>query len=528
MKKLRRKREEMSEKLIDLSDLDIGTKIEEEEWPTSQLKNIIHDLLPEKYGINSKLNESVIPYPNDSSPSKSEIASEFRPHILLQGLNLKREWNSRSWGGMVYRILMQKNSVKKEEKAVIQYLYIWTRQKLFFTFWLDVVPLWILFLFSVYINTDVISYNPTFGSSTSTPLELGFLELSDRIIMILVIALGLIALAVITTLLRRKFYIHSTLHFTYALVFMSQIIELSNSISPPITFDWTLSVPFLVNDSQLITNIPYIPFFMIILSVIFLLLLKFQIPIFKIGGQHKMDYAPVFVYIKKENGGTWKLERILYDNVHYFTSQKSFEKSNNIELLTQNGYSRPRLVINTSWHSMMSSRVFWALSKNKLLTKLMPYTFWIGVFLLVFTTIFPDFLIELMGSTIPAEHITTIQLILRIFLLLLVILPLVFVALWEPTDLDDKENLAKQNYHLTDAKLLALWNLEDKPKKIKGLRVFSPKLSEAQFKIIEKLQDPFNLTDDNFWETFYNMEFQKNNIEVKLLRAVNSILRFQK
>ena len=30
MKKLRRKREEMSEKLIDLSDLDIGTKIEEE------------------------------------------------------------------------------------------------------------------------------------------------------------------------------------------------------------------------------------------------------------------------------------------------------------------------------------------------------------------------------------------------------------------------------------------------------------------------------------------------------------------
>jgi hypothetical protein len=148
-------------------------------------------------------------------PDANKLAEKYRPEIILQGINLKRERNSLSWGGMLYRVLKQKETEKSDQKAVIQYLYVWTRQKSFFSFWLDVVPLWVLIFLSLYINTDIVFYNPIYGTPTDILPELGFLVALDRIIMVSVIFLGIVALEVITTLLRRKFYIHSTLHVLY-------------------------------------------------------------------------------------------------------------------------------------------------------------------------------------------------------------------------------------------------------------------------------------------------------------------------
>ena len=141
--------------------------------------------------------------------------------------------------------------------------------------------------------------------------------------------------------------------------------------------------------------------------------------------------------------------------------------------------------------------------------------------LLAYTTIFPDSLTDIMSNFM--SDLTFIQLVLRIAIFLPIILPLIFIALYEPTELDEKEDLAKGNFYLTDTKLIALWNLDLKPT---NRLQRNPKISEAQLKIVEKMQDPFHKDDksENFWETFCDTSIQQSSFELKLLRIINSLI----
>ncbi|MFX0172581.1 MAG: hypothetical protein ACFE9L_11735 [Candidatus Hodarchaeota archaeon] len=501
--------------------------VDNEEWPSPQMKNIVHDLLPNEFPVKRELEKTLVNITGSLEASK--LAEKYRPEIILQGINLKRERNSLSWGGMLYRVLKQKETEKSNPKAVIQYLYVWTRQKSFFSFWLDVVPLMVLVFLSLYINTDIIFYNPVYGTPTKTLPELGFVEELDRIIMISLISIGIITLGVITTLLRRKFYIHSTLHVLYGIASSIQIIELAYPIVPPISFQWTLAIPPFASDSLLITNILWTPLLLSSLSIVFLILLIFQIPLPIISSQHKMDYAPIYVYLKKNLENRWILDYILFDTVHYFVMKKTATELDKNKLLKSKDNKEKTascLVINTSWHSMMASRFFWRFNESKALTWALKIFFWLGFFILIFTTIFPDFLMDFMGIIVPIEQRPFVQLFLRIVLPLLVILPLMFTAIIEPTQLYDRENLGKSNYILSDDKLLAFWNLETKKeKKPQMLQQHSKKMTEAQLKIVEKIQDPFNPEDidKDFWETFYDMEFQRKDFQVKILRKLNRL-----
>jgi hypothetical protein len=241
-----------------------------------------------------------------------------------------------------------------------------------------------------------------------------------------------------------------------------------------------------------------------------------------------MDYAPVYVYLKKNYKSDWTLDYILFDTVHYFIMKKTAKELGESKLLKPGIEEKttPCLVINTSWHSMVTSRFYWRLSESRSLAWIIKKIFWFGLLLLIFTTIFPDFLIDIMEFAIPSGQKTLVQLFLRIALPLLVILPLMFAAIIEPTRLYDREDLSKSNYFLSDDKLLAMWNLQvSKERKPQMLQQHSKKMSEAQLKIVEKIQDPFNPedVDVDFWETFYDLEFQRTDFQVKILRIINRL-----
>jgi hypothetical protein len=197
--------------------------------------------------------------------------------------------------------------------------------------------------------------------------------------------------------------------------------------------------------------------------------------IWRTSPTHKMDYVPVFVWIKKI-GDDWEFDSASWDYFHYFT-----EKRPRADLETEGGIlkggKRIQLLMDNPWHSMfLGSRELKA-GLSLLTLAIIGFFACLGVLpFLVFTqdiTAYPwvwlfigfSFLLVATGSMVARF----------------------------PFDLiEDDEDYVKEEAHLTDDKLRVLWNLGEKEED-----------REARFVIVTKMQEPFNLQNkDGYYVTF--------------------------
>ncbi len=460
-----------------------------EEWPSVDLRNTVLERLPKEKSLEAKPLEKGA-YDVTRSYRAIELVEKYKPTIYLEGLELRSEKKSRNWGGILYRVVADTADLQTANRATLQFIYVWTKQQWFISFWMTILPLLMLFFLSAWISTDLLFYNTdVFGENPSDISESliflpSFLRLSDRIFIILLISILFIIVGIRYSISYRQFVFHNlTLFIFFGLLFALQIAEIMFDIVPPfiivLNYQLTYVIPYL-NFSQdnlvdLSIRFPFISFIFLILAIIFLFIYLFQPKIPFIESKHEMDYAPVFVYLKRDATGEWTLDYIIYDKIHYYTGILTAEELQKQKLLYK--ATSPILVINNTWHSFAPERPKWIRWSFAFVIFLIS----MGIFLFsIFSPInYLIFLKQMLGEFF-AEIISRVVIPLTIFGS-----GLYFIIHW-PTKLYEKENLLEERYHLSQVKLSALWSLEPK---------------EAQLKIKKKLQDPFN-TDKDFWKTF--------------------------
>jgi uncharacterized protein (DUF362 family) len=449
----------------------IATKIEEikkrinfETWPSEELKKHLLAIgtTPE-LTINPPLTAIDI---TRSQPEKSsQLASEANPEILLQGLDLRSEKKAKSFGGMMYRVLENQNN---PSERCIQYLYTWMHQKRFWSGWYNIIVPFFLSGLGVIIFTQT-GENSWFWTYISIAITILFLLIAG-------------GLTVLRTLKEWRqtgkisyIYRHQFSLIGYAVIFSGILFEL-----PPRWNGSTLISP--IDAFKEYIGIIYIPVTSIIFLVIPIVVLIIIIQPFISLFTHKIDFAPVFVYLKKE-GTDWKVTKVRYDKFHHDIA--TCEKWELKRYLIKK--KRIKLAVPNTWHSMTTTRGFGKIiSFLGLLGFILCYIALAG--LLYF---YPE----------AVEGMDLIAIIVALSLLC----AYAFFAL-NQTKLQkslSSLDLSGKGRILNPEKLAILWNL----------------VREApSLKIRQKFQDPFN-PDLMFWNSFFDMKSERTIfVEFKAIR----------
>ncbi|MHA2225447.1 MAG: hypothetical protein ACXAC8_09605 [Candidatus Hodarchaeales archaeon] len=85
-----------------------------------------------------------------SESRATELVKEFMTDFELSGWELRSERNSKVWGGAYFRVL--EHSKDGEENTIIQWIYVWTKQRFFISLWMIVLPLFLLALTDIVFN----------------------------------------------------------------------------------------------------------------------------------------------------------------------------------------------------------------------------------------------------------------------------------------------------------------------------------------------------------------------------------------
>ncbi len=477
---------------LDVEQIFEGPKeIFYEEWPSVDLRRVAierypADKKPEEYPLAEGVHDQTKRF------EAIKLAMQFRPKVILLGRELRSEKNSRNWGGVLFRVLSDAQDLQYSSRAVIQFIHVWTKQSWFVSLWSTIVPILLLVFLSGWINTDLLfhrSIDNVGGTSEDITQQLDipqFLRLPDKILMIVIISTLFILIGIRFSYSKGKIRYHNfTLFILYGLLFALQILEFLLVLAPPIVvsfsyfieYDFTYLDLLIRSNASLFLDIPFTAIILFLLSIFFLVIFIWQPKIPFIESQHEMDYAPVYVYLKKTSTGEWDLDYIIFDEFHYFCG-----KAKKQDLLTSGlleNHRQPILVIDNSWHSFSIEkppRLRWILA-------IIIFTVSLIVFFLQLAAplSFYIFLRQFVGNL-------AVDIIRRVIVPLVVFGSLIYVNIYWPTELNERENLFENRYHLTPTKLRILWNLQPQ---------------EAQLKIKKKMQDPFN-PDPNFWKTFRN------------------------
>ncbi len=457
-----------------------------EEWPSVDLRNVALERFP----IGKTPKEVPVAsgvYDHTDNIEAVKIAMAYRPRVILLGRELRSEKHSRNWGGVLFRVLGNAEDWQQSNRAVIQYIHIWTKQSWFVSLWSTIVPLLLLVFLSGWLNTDLLFHRSIDRASEDITQQLEipqFLRLPDKILMVLIISVLFILIGLRFTYRQGKWTYHNfTLFILYGILFALQILEFYLGLAPPIfvTFSYFVLYDFVYlnfnihSNASIFLNIPFTAIILSLLAIFFLVIFIWQPKIPFIESRHEMDYAPIFVYLKREEYGSWDLDYVLYDMFHYFVGKMTKKDFLDKGLLERGKI--PILLIDNTWHSFdveKPPRYRWYFANIIFAISLI-------IFILQFAAplSFYIFLKKFVGNL-------AIDIIRRVLVPLIVFGSLIYVNIYWPTDLNENENLFEHRYHLTHTKLKILWNLEPE---------------EAQFKIKKKLQDPFNPNPD-FWKTF--------------------------
>ncbi|MHA2244150.1 MAG: hypothetical protein ACXADY_04220 [Candidatus Hodarchaeales archaeon] len=450
--------------------VDLKTAVEEtveEKWQTKSLKKQI-----EKAGLRKK--GFIMPLDAvDVTERDFNLAKQFMPEMQLSGIELRSERKSKAWGGSYFRIL---EDSEDENSRCIQWIYVWTKQRFFISLWMTILPLFVLGL----LGTLIYSY-----------LSFSHAILSIALIGGIFFILGASALfdAIKGITKGKYFFSNGQLFIVFGTVFWALLGEIyvsketllfSEDWHPPIPGEEIIQ-PFL-NQSL---SLSWVSALFFLAAIIALVLWKWEPPSFT-HATHDMDWAPFFVYIRKSED-SWNLEKVRYDNFHYFADTLSIEQLKKKKAVTKD--QRPRFEIPNFWHSFRPNGGF-----NDWLTVLF------GVLILVLTLL--SAVISFSTDVLSHEMIRFVLIPVMLFFGAYLIF-----GNW-PTDVISKKNdLSDPIYHLTDNRLRIFWNLRGE---------------EPSLKVRSKLQDPFmdnedfgTFRDDLEQIIFYNLLPKIRELEQK-------------
>ena len=435
--------------------------INAEEWPTEQLqKRLLKIGTTPMLSIDPHLITS-LDITSTQLDESAEMAHRFNPRVILKGLELKSEKKAKAYGGMMYRVLENQNN---QNERCIQYLYTWIRQKWFFSGWYNILtPLFLSFLGIVIF------------SQTGTESK-GYTYLSIGITISFLLITGSISFLRTIRGWRRKgriayVYRHGYSLIVYAIIFSGLLFELiprwnGNPVIPPIEL--------------LLWEEIYIPLTSVVFVIIPIIILIIIIQPFFSLFTHQTDYTPVFVYLKKESGNNWIVEKVRYDKFHHdVTTRQGIELSKKRLLLNN---ARIKLAIPNSWHSMETNKGF---GKFQAFFGLLGFIL-CYISLAIIWFLYPEIVesLDLLALTIA--------------------LSLIFIYLFftryqtELQKFENADDFKHQGIILKNQKLKILWSLAG---------------SDPALKIRQKMQDPFNPdTSGFFWNTFFDIKDERTII----------------
>ncbi|NHJ12985.1 MAG: hypothetical protein EAX95_04875 [Candidatus Thorarchaeota archaeon] len=369
-------------------------------------------------------------------PGLDEQFIEYAPIIKLIGQERVTETRSRMWGGVLVRALQKEGG--DSSSRCLQYIYTYTVQRGGVSLFYNVIVPILLAILALVSPLLFGSWGYPSISPPISPFELAILTE--------VVASPLFAVALGAHLSdfvdkdKKQFHIRGT---TWLLLFGSLPpalvlylhADLSGSLLTIVTLFWWAYWGLLV-----------------------VFFAGWCLSIFGIGPAcHKMDYAPVFVYLKKTEWNKWEFDSACWDYYHY----QAVCKTEETEGLLRKG-TRARLVMTDPWHALsrgsrINTRGATGVGVLFLLVALiLPVVTapenWFQPWTTMFTLLF-----FVVGGVIVAQ------------------MPLGGGALSNLRVLRDGAYLREKAY-LSNEKILTLWNLSDK---------------DAQLIIRTKLQDPF-------------------------------------
>lgn len=451
-------------KLVDLREADVEAV--EEKWQTNSLKRQIQEAGLRKKGFMMPLDAV------DVTERDHQLAKQFMPEIQLSGIELRSERNSKVWGGAYFRVLENPENVNSR---VIQWIYVWTKQRFFVSLWLTVVPLFFLGL----IGTLIYSYL-SFGTAAVSIIFIGgiFFLLGVRELF-----------TVIRGLTKGKYhYSNGQLFVVFGAMFWTLLAEIyfsKGSQEEDLIQGAESWHPSLIGQEVLhlekTLRLSWVCALFFIIGIIALIFWKWEPPSFT-HATHAMDWAPFFIYITKDSANKWQLDKVRYDDFHYYTGTLTHAQLKKRKALTKN--QRPRFEIPNFWHSFRQNGGW-----NDKFSVLFGFIILIIAALVGVISFFvpSERLMDNMGMLASLISPETLIDVIRfvVFPLLIFIGSYLVFACW-PKDIVDKDiDLADPIYHMTDNRLRIFWNLRGE---------------EPALKVRSKLQDPF--MDDEDFGTF--------------------------
>jgi hypothetical protein len=452
--------------------------IEQERWPSKQLKAALTDIGTSKqlkYDID--LQEGAIDITTDEAV-RLQI-KDFCPDVKLIGFELQSERRGKGWGGTLARVT--RNST--DDQRCLQYVHVWTRQRWFTSFYWNVLPPLFLAIWGVFV--------------------LSILSTEDDIVMagsaLFAVGLAFVVAGIIPHL--RDIMNRPEGHL---LSFRSTTLLILFGI-----LEWLMIFEVWLRNRQKVAGldvqeellegteiaehsliVPTTSVVLLLLGVGLLAIWFFQPSVKFLESAHAMDYAPVFVWIKRD-GDAWIFDRACWDYFHYYSLVHDFADLKSKGCLKKD--KRVRLQIANTWHSFSlgkSSRIFPLLG------------------LLLFIASLIVFLLLLASEEYAVSDQRTALTFIAIPLVM-VIAAILFAR--TPFDLLKKQDLSRPENHFSNGKLQVLWNLREE---------------HASFKIRTKMQDPFNQME-GFFHTFrdvpedmiYEILERVEQLELRLKKA---------
>ncbi len=393
-------------------------------WPRKSVGRAINKIGIDQDGVDEAIGAGI--HDATLDPGVGEQIIKHAPKIDLIGSEVVADARSRIWGGVLVRALEIKEEQSGLRKRCLQYLYTYTLQRGGVSVsWNLIVPLLTLLLAIIAPNIFIgVTYFDFFTDAFNHAFS------------VFLVCLPLWLQPIVQHLSdwvrqnKRRIHMRGT---TGQLVF---------GILPGGLVIW-----FHVIDN-IVGTIAFCAFvFFYALFVIEYLLCLFG----KGLTCHRMDYAPIFLYMKEVQTDKWEAESACWDYYHYGAVCEPHK----------NG--RLNLIMTDTWHSF---------SKMGFVNK--PYTTLIG------------FLAAVSGAVllIAPQLVTIIEYYAVVVGLFLIVLGIIIMAqrplggrmLSDLTELSDPLFLSEHGY-LTQEKLETLWNLKD---------------HNAKLKVTVTLQDPFD------------------------------------
>lgn len=452
--------------------------IETEKWPTKQLKNALSDIGTSKqlrYDID--LQEGAIDITTDEAVRRQ--IKEFSPDVKLVGFELQSERRGKGWGGTLARVT--RNSA--DDRRCLQYVHVWTRQRWFTSFYWNVLPPLFLAMWGVFVL-----------SVLSTPDDIVMAGAALFAVGLAFVVAGI--LPHLKDLMNRPeghllSFRSTTLLILFGILEWLMIFEVwlrNRQKVAGLDVQEELLEGTEIAEHSLI--IPSTSIVLLLLGVGLLAIWLFQPSAKFLESAHAMDYAPVFVWLKRD-GDAWIFDRACWDYFHYYSLVHDFAD------LKSKGYLKKdkqvRLQISNTWHSF-------SLGKSSRTSPLLG--------LLLFIASLLGFLLLLSSK----EYETSARMTALTFIglpLVMVIAAILFAR--TPFDLLKKQDLTRPEHHFSKGKLQVLWNLRE---------------DHAAFKILTKMQEPFNEME-GFFHTFrdvpedmiYEILERVEQLELRLKKA---------